>query len=96
MPTLVVNARVNRYDVYIGRPSKWSNPYSHLPYSSARYIVRSREEAIAMYREWLPTQRELMTALHELKGKRLGCPGCNPDIQPCHGHILAELADALP
>lgn len=96
MLTLVVNSHVNVFDVFIGRPSKWGNPYSHLTDSLARYIVRTREEAVEMYRDWVQTQPHLMAALVELKGKRLGCPGCNPDRQMCHGHILAELADALP
>lgn len=93
-PTLVVSSHVSRFDVFIGRPSKWGNPYSHLVGSSARYLVRSREEAVSMYREWIRAQPQLMTALHELAGKRLSCPGCNPDSQLCHGHVLAELADA--
>lgn len=95
-PTLVVNSRVCRFDVYIGRPSKWGNVYSHIADSTARYIVRSREEAVAMHREWIMTQPQLLADLHELRGKVLGCPGCSPDTQPCHGHTLAELADALP
>lgn len=93
--TLVVNARHNRYDVYIGRPSKWGNPYSHLDDSSARYRVRTREEAVSMYAEWIQAQPALLAALPELRGKRLGCPYCFDD-GPCHGHVLAELADALP
>lgn len=94
MPTLVVNCRLQRYDVFIGRPSKWSNPYSWFPGDGIKYLVRNRAEAIAMYREWIMTRPELLSALHELRGKRLGCH-C-PDNVDCHGHVLAELADALP
>lgn len=57
-------------------------------------MVATREEAVERYRTWLPQQPHLMAQLHELRGKVLGCPGCVPDIQPCHGHVLAEFADA--
>ncbi len=94
-PTLVVNVRIQRYDVFIGRPSKWGSPYTHLRGETlARYLVRTRAEAVEMYRDWIQTQPQLLAALHELKGKRLGCY-CRDD-GPCHGHILAELADAVP
>lgn len=82
--TLVVNSRKEPYDVYIGRPSKWGNPFS---------LKRmTRDEVIARYREWIKYHPELLADLHELKGKRLGC-FCKPSA--CHGDVLAELADAL-
>lgn len=93
MPTLVTNRRSGApYDVYIGRPSKWGNPFSHTP-SNFAIKVATREEAIERYREWIQTQPALIAALRELRGKVLGC-WCDP--LPCHGHVLAELADALP
>jgi hypothetical protein len=93
MKTKVVHCRRSKHDVYIGRPSKWGNVYSHLPGTLAQYRVSTREEAIQKYRDWIQTQPELMAALHELKGKVLGC-WCRPKY--CHGDVLAELADALP
>lgn len=94
MITTVVNMRREKYDVYIGRPSKWGNPFTHHRVSStlAQWQVGSREEAIAKYREWIQTQPILMAALEELRGKRLGCY-CAPFS--CHGHVLAELADGF-
>lgn len=91
--THVVHCKRERYDIYIGRPSKWGNPFSHLPGTLAQFTVRTRSEAVARYREWVVTQPELMAALRELKGKVLGC-WCHP--RECHGDVLAELADALP
>ena len=91
-PTLVVNARHEVYDIYIGRPSKWGNPFSHVPSQFSIKIAKTREEAIQLYAEWIQTQPKLLATLHELKGKRLGC-WCAPNR--CHGEILAELADAL-
>jgi Domain of unknown function (DUF4326) len=86
MPTTIVNRRhTQAYDVYIGRPSKWGNPFK---------IGRdypTREMVIEEYTAWIQTQPELLAALPELKGKILGC-WCHP--LPCHGDILAKLADA--
>lgn len=87
----VVHCKKESYDVYIGRPSKWGNPFSHLKVSAAEYRVSSREEAIESYREWILTQPELLEDLPELKGKILGC-WCKP--LACHGDILVELANS--
>jgi hypothetical protein len=94
-PTLVVNMRGGtQYDIYIGRPSKWGNPYSHLPTSIPGVTrVATREEAVDRYRIWIKAQPRLVASLHELKGKILGCH-CSEYV-PCHGHVLAEMADAL-
>lgn len=78
------------FDVYIGRPSKWGNPFSHLDGTLAEFKVASRDEAISAYREWIQTQPDLLASLSELKGKTLAC-WCHP--LPCHGDVLAELAD---
>lgn len=81
--TTVVNCSNSEYDIYIGRPSKWGNPY---------VIGKdgTRSEVIEKFRNWLNTQPELLDSIKELKGKRLGC-WCYP--KPCHGNVLAELAD---
>lgn len=78
----VVHCKKAKYDVYIGRPSKWGNPFS---------IGKdgNRNEVISKYLEWVQAQPKLMRALPELKGKTLGC-WCAP--KPCHGHILESLA----
>jgi hypothetical protein len=86
-PTKVVHWRRLRFDVYIGRPSKWGNPFT---------IGRDgdRETVIEKYREWLLGQPELVEAARsELRGKVLGC-WCHP--KPCHGDVLAEIADSGP
>ena len=88
--TRVVNKRNDKYDVYIGRPSIWGNPFSHLRESLADTKVNTRRESIEKYREWIKTQPELLYRIPELKGKVLGC-WCAP--LPCHGDVLAELAD---
>ena len=70
------------YDVFIGRPSKWGNPYK---------IGRdgTREQVIAKYRATI-SDKDREVIQQELKGKRLGC-FCAPE--PCHGDVLAEIAD---
>lgn len=79
-----------KYDVYIGRGSKWGNPFTHITSfkTKAEYIVESRTVAIEKYREYILNNKELLDSLHELKGKTLGC-FCSP--RPCHGNILLEL-----
>ena len=90
--TKVVNKYAEEYDVYIGRGSKWGNPFTHKDETKAEYRVSSREEAIEKYREWIMNQPELLKDLHELKGKTLGC-FCKP--KACHGDVLAYLCDAF-
>ena len=81
--SVIVVRRSEPHDVYIGRPSKWGNPFK---------IGRdgTREEVINKYRKYISTREDLRLALSELWGKRLGCY-CAP--LPCHGDVLAELAN---
>jgi len=78
---MVVNKMVQEYDVFIGRPSKWGNPF---------VIGKdgTREEVIEKYRAYILKKPELLACLVELKGKTLGC-FCKP--LPCHGDVLVEL-----
>src|SRR5574343_128829 len=87
--TKVVNIKTDAYDVYIGRGSKWGNPYSHSTNTSANYIVGSRKEAIAMYRDYIMSRTDLLSVIvAELDGKALGC-FCKP--KPCHGDVLINI-----
>lgn len=89
--TKVVNIHYSEpYEVYIGRGSLFGNPFTHQKDTQAEYLVDTREEAIAAYREWVQTQPHILAEIPKLKGKRLGCY-CYP--LACHGEILAELAD---
>lgn len=67
--------------VYVGRPTKWGNPY---------VIGRdgTREEVIRKFREYAVDA--LYQDLHELEGKDLVC-WCPP--LPCHADVLLELAN---
>ena len=83
----VVNINKDDYDVYIGRGSKWGNPYTHKSNTKAKYVVGSRKEAIEKYERYLVNNKELMDSLSELVGKTLGCY-CKP--KSCHGDILLK------
>lgn len=92
--TKVVHCKKEEYNVYIGRPSIWGNPFTHIKdrITKAEFLVSSREEAIEKYKEWILQQPHLLSQLHLLKGKILGC-WCKP--KSCHGDILVELIDGI-
>lgn len=83
--TRVVNKRTHSYNIYIGRGSKWGNPFRI-------GVDGSRTEVIELYRQWLWKQPKLITALKagELKGQRLGC-FCKP--YACHGDVLKSASE---
>jgi hypothetical protein len=96
MTTRVINIKNKQpFDVYIGNrirfhpekypQSKWGNPY-------AKYLKKyGRNKVIKMYKEYIRSRPDLLNQLHQLKDKTLGC-WCKP--LPCHGDVLAELADS--
>jgi hypothetical protein len=78
--------------VYIGRGSKWGNPF----------VIGqdgTREEVIAKYRDWAWTKYSETKAegygdwLSQLRGKDLVC-FCAP--LACHGEVLLEMIDDEP
>jgi hypothetical protein len=89
---LVVNKSSKKpYDVYVGRPSKFGNPFSHQEHTIAKYRTDTREEALDKFEEWVLSQPEMVAMIkRELKNKVLCC-FCSP--QRCHAHFLAYLAN---
>jgi hypothetical protein len=81
METKVVNKKSKKFDVFIGRPSKWGNPYKI-------GVDGTREQVIEKYRKYLLDNNSLMNSLPELVGKRLGC-FCKP--LACHGDVLVQM-----
>lgn len=70
--------------VYVGRPSKWGNPY---PMRNETM----RKTVIDAYRGLLAIRPELVAAAkEELRGKHLVC-WCAP--KPCHADVLLEIAN---
>lgn len=88
----IVNRRTEPFDIYVGRPSKWGNPFSHRQGTLAKYQVKNRTEAIDSYREWITEGegKHLLNDLPELENKTLGC-WCKP--LACHGDVLVELVN---
>ena len=72
--------------VYVGRPSKWGNPWRV-------YDDVTNEEACEMYRGLLMNNQEFKSIIRaELRGKNIAC-WCRLD-QPCHADILLEIANS--
>jgi len=70
--------------IYIGRGSKWGNPFRIGPDGD-------RATVIARHERWLRDQHELLRGLDELRDCDLVC-FCAP--LPCHGDLLLRLANA--
>lgn len=88
---LVVHCKRAPFDVYVGRPGPWGNPFSHQAGTLATYKLATREDSIIRHRAWFMSQPELVErAKRELRGKVLGC-WCAP--RACHGDTLAEVAN---
>ena len=80
----VVHCKKEPFDVYIGRPSKWGNPFTI-------GVDGTRDEVVWKYEMWLRSKPELLYAARkELRHKTLGC-WCAP--LACHGDILLEIAN---
>ena len=88
--------------VYVGRPSKWGNPFTvGLVACACRSVgecdhnimrCETREQAVEEYRWWIEHgQRRKAAALIELRGKDLAC-WCPLD-QTCHADVLLEIAN---
>ena len=69
--------------VYIGRPSKWGNPF---------VIGKdgTRQEVVQKYKDYILSNQSLLSQIKELRGKDVVC-FCAP--QQCHGDVLIELAN---
>lgn len=84
-------------DVYIGRAVKkggwnlkgscWGNPYC-----LGKNGHSTVQEVLNAYEKHIRSSAHLMSQLHTLKGKRLGC-WCKP--KPCHGDVLVKLVNEL-
>jgi hypothetical protein len=90
---MVVHCKKDCYDVYIGRPSVWGNPFSHKVGTKAQFQVATREEAIAKFEEWFKARPDMVRLAKDvLRGKVLGC-WCKP--LACHGDVLARIANEV-
>lgn len=82
----MVHCKREPYDVYIGRPGPWGNPFMI-------GTDGDRETVIKKFELWLQEDDDAVTLrerLGELRDKVLGCY-CAPNS--CHGDVLARMAD---
>lgn len=93
MKTIVANKKAPDYkhqpnDVYIGRGSKWGNPY-RIGIGGTRGVMCDKytEHMTKLLREY-PEKYNIL----ELQGKRLVC-FCKP--ARCHGDWLAAMANEV-
>lgn len=90
--------------VYVGRPTKWGNPFAVSGPDEFGYRIvhrgtfhrisydseaDARKAAVRAYRKWFFLQRE---AKAELRGKDLCC-WCPLDCE-CHADVLLEIANS--
>jgi len=82
----------NPNNVYIGRDmtkgavgSKWQNPFPVQKYGL--------EKCLELFENHLMNNPKLLSEIHELKGKNLGCWCKNEGHEPCHGDFLLKLAN---
>ena len=84
--TKVVNKYREAYDVYIGRPSQFGNPFSVKKYGREGCIKKYREYFYKRIKEDVKFKEEVL----KLKDKVLGC-FCKP--LACHGDVIKEYLD---
>ncbi len=78
--------------VYVGRPSKWGNPFKINDPLMPPHLTREEKQKAVVdeYRRYILANPELMSQLAELKGKDLVC-WCSP--LPCHADVLLSLSN---
>lgn len=89
--------------IFVGRPSKWGNPYfvGTDKHNLNPYCCKTNKEAVDRFKRQLEllkmghqkcVLRFELADLAELKGKVIMC-WCREDEPYCHGDILLELAN---
>lgn len=75
--------------IYVGRPTKWGNPFPLYNFTPEAAVHYYRDHLVDdQHTHW----RELRSAFPELRGKNLAC-FCPLD-QPCHADVLLEIANS--
>ncbi len=78
----LVHCKKEPYDIYIGRPSKWGNPFK-IEVNGDRITV------INKFRRYILNKPKLLKDIkEELYGQVLGC-WCVP--KACHGEVLLDV-----
>lgn len=78
--------------IYVGRPTRWGNPWVVDPSLATRPATNqfraTAAECVRLYRDWVTGRDDLLAAL---RGHDLAC-WCPLD-QPCHADVLLDLAN---
>ena len=78
--------------VYVGRPTKFGNPFFANVYEPFSNLLVTQEIAVSRYKSWILSNENLLQVVKkELKGKNLAC-FCSLH-KPCHADILLEIAN---
>jgi len=88
--TRVVNLRDEPYDIYIGRPSPFGNPFVVGEHGNREHCIKNYR---TFFYNGLGDTPDYKKKVLALKGKRLGCY-CKP--LPCHGDIIVEYLEGHP
>jgi len=108
MPVAVVNKyhhMETKSDIYIGRPSVFGNPYSHLE-STDRFVVKvaTRDEAIDSYAEYaeelMKFENDYSDAIKKLRERAKTedikllcfCKSNDKEVR-CHGDVIKKLIE---
>ncbi len=73
--------------VLVARPSRWGNPFKVGEYGTAAECVTAYEQYLLWHRP------DLLAQIPQLRGQLLACY-CPLD-QPCHGDVLARMANEI-
>ena len=108
MPKRIQRQRTKGYRlppnaVYVGRPTKWGNPFrvGERLDTNPSVVVGNRAHAVALFRAhcgWLTgTSDDSSRAAEELRGKDLVCwcplEDADGNPVPCHADVLLEWAN---
>lgn len=94
----------DRCDVYVGRPSKWGNPFI-LAGTRTKFVglVVTSPDPLGDYERYVRAAPMLRAELPSLRGKVLGCwcvratdpiPAKRED-ERCHAQVLARLVEEV-
>ena len=89
VPGRVVHCKREAFDVYIGRPSKFGNPYRVMGEHTRAAVIAAFERSA---RNAIERDLKVAEEIKGLYGKTLGC-WCAP--KACHGDVLLRLAAEL-
>lgn len=83
----VVNINCEDFDIYIGRPSRYGNPFPITDKQTRRVVIKKFRRAL---QDAINNGFVTIEDLKSMDGKRLGCY-CKP--MECHGDVWLEFIE---